>query len=144
MQKLVKKLHRPIKRRWLFVAIAIVLVMLIGAWAYDQHRARPLDNNFDYLGKSDYGCWLLPMCAEPGSVYYYGTNISPTTIKDYFQGVTYDTKASDNTIAAFSTSPAKGFTVMYESKNTDLYHTDKKYIVTLSNSAYDEAVKHLP
>lgn len=146
MRKLVKKLNRPVKKRWLFVAIIIVLVLLIGWWAYDQHRERPLSNSFEYLGKSDYGCWVV--CdSNPGSTYYYATDMSVKEVTNYFKRTTSSSLRTFDGITDFTLKTKSGNTISiyyYIDKNrvrSEGFNkeTNKKAIVSIPSFHYDTA-----
>lgn len=43
--------------------------------------SKPLGDKLEYIGKTDYGCWLA--CdANPGSTYYYATDMSVEKVAD--------------------------------------------------------------
>ena len=93
----------------------------------------------EYLGKEDYGN-ILGFDSRPYSVYYYGTDMEPEEMKDYFtaQYSPQENLAYKN--ASFTTD-GKDFMFTYEFQSS--FTTHKKYIVSIPDSQYNIAKNYL-
>jgi hypothetical protein len=68
----------------ILLTIAIFVIGVVGWVVYvNKVVSYPLGDGLEYIGKQDYGCWLV--CdANPASVYYYGTEMSVEEVVAYF------------------------------------------------------------
>lgn len=93
----------------------------------------------EYLGKKDSGN-IFGFDQAPSSDYYYGTDMEPEEMKDYFtaQYSPQENLAYKN--ASFTTG-GKDFMFTYEFQSS--FTTHKKYIVSISRSQYNIAKNYL-
>lgn len=105
-------------------------------------RSYPLDDQIEYLGKTDYGC-ILVCDSPPASVYYYSTDMNTKELASHFTQATLLEKSSKTakTIIFGLRSPG-GETVhvhFYTDKSeapSDFQFTNKKYIFDIPDTKY--------
>lgn len=66
------------KKAFLFGLVGLVVLVLLalgGMWIWFHNAPKPLGDRLEYIGKQDYGCWLV--CdSPPSSNYFYTTNMT--------------------------------------------------------------------
>ncbi len=77
-----KKMSAANKR--FYSVLVIIGALLVGWWAWGQFSPKPLGNGLEYVGREDYGCWLICDSA-PASVFYYATDMTPEEVVRYFE-----------------------------------------------------------
>ena len=125
------------KKIWLGV-IAGFLVVALGWWVWAEFTPRPLGDKLEYLGKENYGN-IFGFDYFPSSVYYYGTDMASEELANYFPKAMYESQSSRD-FAQFMTSDGP-FIFLY--KKDSSFTTDKKYIISLSDSQYQHAKNSL-
>jgi hypothetical protein len=133
-----------------FKVLTIVIVLLVGWMTLDALRAYPLGHKLDYVGKVGVGSWMPLSSTPPYDVYYYGTDLNPEELADYFSGA----KEINSLPANFESDGAfritdhtgHGIRIAFYSKSSNLLsqniHTTKKYIISVASFEY-ETVKNL-
>lgn len=120
--------------------IAVIIIAGVIGWnVYDAVRPRPLGQEMVYLGKKDYGN-IFGFDSYPYSVYYFGTDLDETAMKDYFTATYSPLKGLAYKNARF-TAPEGVFAFTYD--NHAPYVTKKKYVVSIANEQYDLAIKYI-
>jgi hypothetical protein len=78
--------QHKMQKKWMVLGgLGLVIFLIASWWLYSATRVYPLGDKLEYIGKSDYGCPLI--CdANPGSTYYYGTDMSAEEVVRYFKG----------------------------------------------------------
>lgn len=92
-----------------------------------------------YLGKRDYGN-IFGFDSKPYSVYYYGTDMDEMEIRAYFTA-TYSPLENIAIKQTRFVSSDGNFVLTYEKQS--LFSTSKKYTVSITDSQYALASKHL-
>lgn len=83
--------------------------------------SKPLGDKLEYIGKTDYGCWLV--CdANPGSTYYYATDMSVEEITDYFKATTSSPLRAFDGMTDFVLKTKDGHSISI------YYYTDKEKV----------------
>ncbi len=67
-----------------YLVLGVIATLLIGWWAWGQFSPRPLGDRLEYVGREDYGCWIICDSA-PASVFYYATDMTPEEVVAYFE-----------------------------------------------------------
>lgn len=133
-----------------FIISVVALVIVAGIFALLVLRAHPLGDgkNVIYLGEQDYGS-LLPLSSmEPGTEYYYGTDLSAESLTSFFRAVSHE--SNDGTYDnQYTLASGKRINVrFYEDKN-DYYDslpnwaksTAKKNLFTIDSKDYPSLEK---
>jgi hypothetical protein len=104
------------KKTLINVAIAAVSIIIVAAifiirftpWVWYDHSEKPLGIIMEYIGKHDYGCAPGPCIGgEPGTTYYYATDMSMEEVEGYFKG------ANVKKIENFSGQSSAGYFYTY-------------------------------
>jgi hypothetical protein len=69
-----------------FKVLAIVVILIAGWMVFDAARSYPIGDNkiVEYLGRKSVGSWMPLSSMTPTDVYYYGTDLNPEELADYF------------------------------------------------------------
>lgn len=137
-------------------AVLIVLALPIywlGSLAYPYvNRVLPKDlgPGFEYVGRTDYGCWY-PLCgSQPGSSFYFGTDMTIEEVQKYFKkaapthtsNVQSSNSGFSNRTLFFRTKSGQDFGITYydDSKTiTKTYHLNpspKIHIIEIGDEQY--------
>lgn len=152
-----KKVLTKTKKGILLAALATT-VLLAGLFIIlQQIKTYPLGNDLEYVGKSDYGCYLL--CdANPDSTLYYATDKNIPALDDYFSKAhlvfVSDTGGgssgfTDQVIRFKQSGTDESFYgTFYEDGNAvsthnGLPHTTKKHVISFRRSTYQTAKESL-
>lgn len=115
--------------------------------------SKPLGDKLEYIGKTDYGCWLV--CdANPGSTYYYATDMSVEEVTKYFKKSSMIEKPStiDGETYFGIKTPSSETIYMYYYKDKhhkkvervgNLRSSAKQHVLTLPSFKYDAAKNSL-
>lgn len=130
-----------------FIFLASVILIGICYFAYQHYKPYPLGDpdRLQYIGKDDYGCWLV--CdSNPASTYYYATDMPIDQTIAYFKKATIveDPRQVGNEFL-FGLGLTNGettYTNLYINK-TEIYEskpflkqTNKKHILLVSSFKY--------
>jgi hypothetical protein len=146
------------KYRNSLVAIAVIIIAVIGWLFFTSQKTYPLGDKLEYVGKQDYGCWLV--CdSNPASTYYYATDMTIEDMTQVFKNASQDSapQTSSTTIdnqdvavkwLSFKTTSGQSFYVNFYSDPSQLvshYHfsTTHKYIISIGSESYPAAEKGL-
>jgi len=146
------------QKPWLMATgiVCLIFLSLVGWWGYsiyaDSQKTYPLGDGLEYIGKVDYGCWLI--CdSSPSSVYYYATDMSSSEIVRYFDKATVVQNNSPDSFHAYTS-----LWLRYNGESFDIYHYENKndvsrklklrdstkaHVINIEESAYDLAKKSL-
>lgn len=125
-------------------------------WQMSTAWPRPIGASLDYLGKRDDGC-LLICDSRPITIYFYGTDLSPTDLQQHF------THASPNNPSKDIGGQSAHYTyddwiIRYSDKNIRISYydntqivvkdfaltpTNKKHIISINAKDYDDLKKAL-
>jgi hypothetical protein len=78
------KLVSFVKRHKTSTTLFGVGLVLLGWWVYTNFMPHPLGEKMEYLGQRDYGCWVGFCDSEPGTTYFYATDMTPREVASYF------------------------------------------------------------
>jgi hypothetical protein len=151
-----KQTRKISKKQKILMAIAGVVIILVGWWSYLNFMPHPLGDKLEYLGKKDFGGGLFFYDHRPYTVYYYGTDMTADEVVAYFKGATLnnptDLKANNAFELTFSLrSPDTDNPIYIEyyfdgkeySQTHNLKTAPKQHLITISEEDYDSARKSL-
>lgn len=137
--------------------IIIILLSLCGLFALYIYPnfifSKPLGDKLEYIGKTDYGCWVV--CdANPGSTYYYATDMSAEEITKYFKKSSMIEKPStidgETYFGIKTLSSETIYMYYYKDKHHkkvervgNLRSSAKQHVLTLPSFKYDAAKNSL-
>lgn len=146
MKKVGPRLLASVKKHKILTIILAISILLLVWWAFVNLTPKPLGDKMEYLGKVDSGGGLFFRDYAPSSTYYYGTDMEPTELTGYFREATYAPIDNFARKHAFFTTTEKDFMFIYldgYAKQSIPYTSNKKYIVSIQDSEYPIAKKHL-
>lgn len=132
-----------IQKHKVITAIICIIFSIVSWFIISSTLPHPLGDDMDYLGKRDFGALLLG-ADKPYSVYYYGTDIAPDDITGYFSGIVLDLpiKNKGSYANVWLSSNGKSLTVTYHKFSPGgIKSTNKKYLIAITNSDYDQLKK---
>lgn len=123
--------------------IIIILISLCGLFALYIYPnfifSKPLGDKLEYVGKTDYGCWVV--CdANPGSIYYYATDMSVEEVTNYFKATTPSPLRTFDDMTDFVLKTKDGHSISI------YYYTDKEKVVDkgINKKVYRKAIISIP
>ena len=139
-----KKVSAANKR--FYVALGIIGAILIGWWAWEQFSPKPLGDRLEYVGREDYGCWIICDSA-PASVYYYATDMTPEEVVAYFKGANMELplESEGDNVRIWLKKNNDSFLVRYynNDKKIKKYASENKKVISLRSQDYSFASKSL-
>lgn len=147
------KINSLTRKTYITASIILLLICAIGGVVLYRHTlSYPLGSKLEYIGKVDYGCWLV--CdSNPASTYYYATDMSVNDVIAYFKRLHLEGEVRTiNEVADFSLTDSVNNDVSiyyYNQKqaalhdNPSLRSSQKKYIISVPDFDYQLAKSSL-
>ncbi len=132
----------------IIVGITAFIVLIASWWGFMFFMLHPLGDKLEYIGKEDLGGGLFFRDAAAYSVYYYGTNMTPEQVAEYFKngnvleksnttdyGSSLRIKAPNGETIGIDVTP----TNILRQNNPKAPKSDKKYILQIPSFKYNAA-----
>lgn len=139
-------LKRDKSFRNFIICLAGIVLIGICYFIYQLYKPYPLGdvNKLQYIGKVDYGCWLI--CdSNPASTYYYATDMSVDGVIAYFKNATVDQSPrtignqTDFVLVRNNMSIAINYYTDKSEVGSNWIKTDKKAIISIPSFNYQNA-----
>jgi hypothetical protein len=140
------------KKQKAIIGITAFIVLVISWWAFVSFAPHPLGDKLEYIGKEDLGGGLLFRDTTSYSLYYYGTDMTPEQVAEYFKngsileksnttdyGSSLRIKAPNGETIDIDITPAN----VLQQNNPKAPRSDKKYILQIPSFKYDAAKSSL-
>lgn len=144
-----KTILHILKKKYIILGIiGAIIISFAGWWAYDNFSSRPLGKKLEYVGKTNYGCYVF--CdSKPGSTYYYATDMTLEEIGSHFSKASLKQKNDSDSFHAYTSlwlvTPDGSFDVYYYAsadmlpKGIASKDTQASHFISLTASKYSLA-----
>lgn len=145
------------KRSWIIIGLIVMASFILGFLTFDHLNKQPRDlgPELEYIGKSEYGCWMPGFCdSGPATSYYFATNLSLEELKTYFKdakpisSLNIDQPLQTPKRLFFTTNGDKWVIVYYSAqevleKNPEVARTKKPFVISMDSSTFPKARRGL-